>query len=188
MKKCNKCKVEKSLSEFHKDKYSKDGVDYRCKQCRANYFQNNKETYKKRTAKWKEDNIDRWREQDSLRQKQRRKEKPYLIKWRSLLENTLRRLNKPKETSTHNLLKYSALDLKKHLESLGMIWGYHHVDHKIPVTWFKENTPPYIVNDLRNLQPLSPEKNKTKGNRFNDDVPEDYLKLVEPFLKQCLDL
>ena len=118
MKKCNKCENEKSLSEFHKDKYSKDGVDHRCKQCRADYFQNNKETYKKRTAKWKEDNIDKWREQDSLRQKRRRKEKPHLRRWAVLLERTLKSSSKNKSSNTQSLLKYSAEDLKQHLNDL----------------------------------------------------------------------
>lgn len=39
MKKCSKCKVEKSLSEFGRSKNEKDGLQYRCKAC-------NKETCK----------------------------------------------------------------------------------------------------------------------------------------------
>jgi hypothetical protein len=188
MKKCNKCNIEKFLNEFCKDKYSPDGLDYKCKTCRKEYFKQNKESYRKRTAKWKENNLDKWREQDSIRQKKRRKEKPYLRKWACLLENTLKRLNKSKENSTQESLKYSALELKEHLDSLGMIWGYHQIDHKVPVTWFKEDTPPHIVNDLRNLQPLSPEENQIKGNKFNSDISKDYLELIKPFLKKCLDI
>jgi len=33
MKKCSKCKVEKELDKFGKDKYTKDGLRYYCKQC-----------------------------------------------------------------------------------------------------------------------------------------------------------
>jgi transposase-like protein len=33
MKECNKCKVEKPLSEYHKLKRSEDGHQYRCKAC-----------------------------------------------------------------------------------------------------------------------------------------------------------
>lgn len=35
MKICNKCKAEKPLTEFHKDKSSKDGFQARCKICQA---------------------------------------------------------------------------------------------------------------------------------------------------------
>lgn len=34
MKVCTKCKKEKELSEFHKDKYTKDGLTFQCAECR----------------------------------------------------------------------------------------------------------------------------------------------------------
>ena len=37
MKRCSSCKVEKDLSEFHKDKRNKDGLHYACKDCRNVY-------------------------------------------------------------------------------------------------------------------------------------------------------
>jgi hypothetical protein len=33
MKKCSKCKTDKHPSEFGKDKYAKDGLQYQCKNC-----------------------------------------------------------------------------------------------------------------------------------------------------------
>jgi|688.fasta_scaffold387968_2 hypothetical protein len=33
MKKCNKCKETKSLSDFHKCKSNNDGLSYQCKEC-----------------------------------------------------------------------------------------------------------------------------------------------------------
>lgn len=38
MKKCTKCKIEKELSEFAKDKYNPDGLTYRCKKCRNLHY------------------------------------------------------------------------------------------------------------------------------------------------------
>ena len=35
MKTCNKCKIPKELTEFHKNKASKDGYRYSCKDCKA---------------------------------------------------------------------------------------------------------------------------------------------------------
>ena len=55
MKKCNKCKVEKPLSDFSKDKSRKDGHQYKCKACGADYdakhYAENKEEIVKRSAK-----------------------------------------------------------------------------------------------------------------------------------------
>jgi len=42
MKQCCKCKKIKSLSEFHKDKYRKDGYRSICKFCRKKYRQEHK--------------------------------------------------------------------------------------------------------------------------------------------------
>lgn len=37
MKRCNRCKQEKSLDNFHRSKNSKDGKGGRCKQCSSEY-------------------------------------------------------------------------------------------------------------------------------------------------------
>lgn len=34
---CNKCKIEKSLSDFPKDKYKRDGFSTQCKKCHREY-------------------------------------------------------------------------------------------------------------------------------------------------------
>lgn len=36
-KKCSKCKLLKPISEFHKDKYKKDGLTCWCKDCKRKY-------------------------------------------------------------------------------------------------------------------------------------------------------
>lgn len=80
-KTCNKCGVEKSLEEFHKDRRSKTGLSSRCKACaiacsRANYHANRdsrmeqKKSYYRahadvaieRARKWAEENPARRRE------------------------------------------------------------------------------------------------------------------------------
>ena len=38
LKKCTKCKVEKELSEFNKDKSRKSGLQCHCKQCKKEHF------------------------------------------------------------------------------------------------------------------------------------------------------
>ena len=148
--------------------YREINSDY-YKKYNQQYYVDNKEYFNKYQKEWQKINI-------------------HSTRWRSLLSETVKRLGQSKESSTSNLLKYSALDLKKHLDSLGMIWNYHQIDHKVPVTWFKEDTPPHVVNDLRNLQPLSPEENQIKGNRFSSNISEDYLEIIKPFLKDNLEI
>ncbi len=58
MKVCSKCKVEKELTEFVKDKYLKDGLKSNCKKCTAiyskKYYEENKERLKEFTFNNKE--------------------------------------------------------------------------------------------------------------------------------------
>lgn len=46
MKTCSKCKQEKELSEFYKNKNRKDGYNTFCKECQKEYSKNNKNVYK----------------------------------------------------------------------------------------------------------------------------------------------
>lgn len=43
MKRCTKCGQLKPKSEFHKDKYTNDGLGYRCKECVRNYRKVNRD-------------------------------------------------------------------------------------------------------------------------------------------------
>lgn len=45
MKVCSKCKNEKSKDEFYKNKRSKDGFEYSCKNCNRKDNSYNKEYY-----------------------------------------------------------------------------------------------------------------------------------------------
>ncbi|MCK9445523.1 hypothetical protein M0Q50_01350 [bacterium] len=77
-----------------------------------------------------------------------------------LLKNTLNRLGKKKEGHTIDLLGYSAIELKIHIESLfttGMSWENRsewHIDHIKPVCSFDKSTPVSEVCSLSNLRPL----------------------------------
>lgn len=188
MKKCNKCGEIKPLSEFHKRKDSKDGHAYHCKVCigiyRSNHYVKNvhkiREYAREYSLNYYYENRDSRREY--LRKYQQKH--VYIVRWRALLFWTLKRLDTSKSQSTHKLLGYSAEDLREHLNALGMDWEHHQIDHKIPVSWFKDDTPPSIVNDLRNLQPSSVEANTSKGNRYMDEIPEDYAREVVQYIKE----
>ena len=140
-KMCNKCKFEKSVGEFHINKDGKDGYHSQCKTC--------KNTYKKEYNKTNQ----------NKRREYRLKNK-HIGLWRSVLKMSLWRLNTKKEGHTIDLLGYSALEFKQHIESLfteGMTWENHgewHVDHIKPVSSFETTEHPSVVNALENLRPI----------------------------------
>ena len=65
-----------------------------------------------------------------------------------------------------------------------MNWNIDQVDHKVPISWFIETTPPHIVNDLRNLQPLNEGKNKSKRNFYSHKIDKDYYDLILEYIKE----
>jgi hypothetical protein len=66
MKTCSKCKETKELTEYHKDKNSKDRLCCMCKVCACNiskhYYENNKEKATILNKKWKENNKEKVKE------------------------------------------------------------------------------------------------------------------------------
>lgn len=52
---CNKCKINKSIDDFHKNPTRKDGLQTMCKECRKDYhkkhYENNADKYKKNVKK-----------------------------------------------------------------------------------------------------------------------------------------
>ena len=189
-KNCKICDTEKPLSDFYSHKTTKDGKRPECKICfklkaknnyydnqekninysktyrklnqekvketRKNYRINNSDKVKNRIKLWHQKNPNKEREYGA----KRRENYPYIEAWRTTLKNSLKRLGKTKEGHTIDLLGYSALELKEHIESLfldGMSWDNHgewHIDHKIPVSTFDPETSSSVVNALSNLQPL----------------------------------
>lgn len=116
-----------------------------------------------------------WKKQDHLN-------KPHLYRWRDLLTSTINKLKITKDNTTETLLGYSSAVLLEHLYSMDKDWTKYHIDHKIPITWFKQTTPVSVVNDLRNIQLLTEEDNKNKGNRYAHPVPEDYYNVVLEYI------
>jgi len=204
MKKCYKCKLEKPFNKFCKNKKHKDGLNEMCKDCKKEYniknSERNKEYYtlnknpeknKEYNSKFRKNNPDYQKEWYKNNKEKLREyntiyntKYPHIKRWRQILNDTLITLNQKKTTNTRTLLNYSAQDLKEHLDMQGMIWGVHEIDHKIPITWFKPSTPPRIVNDLRNLQPLLKEENVKKLNRFCSPIEDSYFKEINEYVKE----
>lgn len=66
MKKCTKCKVARSLSEFGLNKRSRDGLHWWCKSCvraqNKRYYHANRDLEMARSKKWAKENPERYRE------------------------------------------------------------------------------------------------------------------------------
>lgn len=62
MKTCCKCKQSKNSSEFNKKKHSKNGLQYRCKDCMVIYhkqhYQDNVQYYKDKAVKHRKKPVD----------------------------------------------------------------------------------------------------------------------------------
>lgn len=56
---CTTCLLEKDISNFHREKRERDGYRSRCKDCRKEYYNNNKEREKKRANRWYYNNKER---------------------------------------------------------------------------------------------------------------------------------
>ena len=59
---CKKCGIDKELCEFNKDKYSSDGLRYRCRECTSqeykNYYYKNRDCEIERQVNYQISNIE----------------------------------------------------------------------------------------------------------------------------------
>lgn len=202
IKKCTKCSNNKLISQFRKQSKGRFGVMSVCKSCQSNIEKYNRlignTTSTERNKRFRENNPDKikkYLKDYSNKNKEKRKEydknyrinnrklinkqgreyyilNPHLKAWRSVLKSQLRRMGKTKEGNTIDLLGYSALELKLHMELLfteGMTWDNHgewHIDHIKPLSSFNKETHPSVVNALSNLQPLWAKDNRDKWHYF----------------------
>ena len=143
MLKCGECENSFDLDNFRKNKngrYCKV-----CKRCRSEKFK----------IYW--DNLDG----DIKRSRKRNyyRNSIHLNIWRSILKSCLFRKSMKKNEKTIHYLGYYSSDLKYHLQSKfdeNMNWEnygeYWHIDHIIPISLFKNDTPISVVNSLKNLR------------------------------------
>jgi hypothetical protein len=163
--------------EYDKNRYEKNKI--KILEHKKEYYLDNMEeilSYKKvyreenkeKIKTWRKNNLDKY----SKGQAKYRKKYPHIIAWRSILYSTLARLGTSKQGHTVDMLGYSALELKEHIEKQfepGMNWSNHgdwHIDHIRPVTNFIDTEDVKIVCALENLQPLWKFDNLSKSNKF----------------------
>jgi hypothetical protein len=190
----NRCK--ECCKNRNKDRYNKEKEKIKI-QTKEYYIINKEEILKKQKQKpsyhklnpdyykeWREKNKEKYKEYISSYQKKNQKKKyhtdnEYRVK--KILDNQIRAFLKgTKNKKTKELLGY---DYSEFINRIGIPSTNEHIDHKIPKTWFKEDTPINVIWSLDNLQIVTSEYNKNKYNIFNDEVCKEYKNIVIPYLK-----
>ena len=190
MKVCTKCKEEKESIQFHKDRYTKDGLKSGCKCCVKIYCDNNRDSRinnKKKWLKLNKEYANEYRKEHYQINKERvlKQTKAYtnnklktnsLFKLRSNISSNIYGVMKKqgycKNTKTYKILGCSFEHFKSHLErqfTKGMCWenqGEWHLDHIYPVSLAKDEEELIKLNHYTNFQPLWAIDNIKKGNKI----------------------
>jgi hypothetical protein len=184
---CSKCKVEKLLYDFPKDKNRCDGYYVYCKECRNRLYQSKSSEIKEKSRNYYYDNKEKnqtkilernrlWRKNNPSYTTDRKKTDPAF----KLIKNLRRRLNRfinftyiTKRSTTITLVGCSPKELKLFLENKftdNMSWenyGEWHIDHIIPLSSAKTEEDLYKLSHYTNLQPLWAKDNLSKSNKLD---------------------
>jgi len=179
---CTKCGEKKSVCEFNKDKYSTDGLRYRCKVCTSSeykkYYYSNRDNEVKRQINYQKSNLDKVHKKRNERH-QDKYNSDVIYKLKLNLRNRVKLYLKSKnfnlkKNNTYNVLGCTPEQLKEYLESKftnGMTWENHkhngwHIDHIIPLSSAKNIDEVYKLCHYSNLQPLWCDENYKKSNKI----------------------
>lgn len=209
MKSCCECKIIKPLVEFNKNKNLKDGVNNRCKVCcserNKTRYQNKKDVIKQQTNIYyhnnKETVLQKLKEKPSYhktnpeyykeyRENNKEKLNEYYKKWRKNNKPAyslriqvwwwIKKKGLEKNKKTETLLGYSFNDFE---QKIGKPINNQQLDHKIPLSWFKEKTPISILFHLENLHYIDANLNKTKSNTYCHPISENYKNIIIEHIK-----
>jgi hypothetical protein len=191
----NRCKVCCSVRNKKRYELKKEDIKIKCNQ----YYYNNKETIKnKQTGKlnsyqknkewhldYREKNKEKYlqyiKEYQKINQPIKYATDP-IYKTKKLIGNQIRNFLKGnKNKKTEILLGYN---YQEFIEKIGIPKKNEHIDHKIPMSWFEDNTPVNIIWNLHNLQIVDKKYNQTKLNLFYDSIPQEYLNEVKKYIKK----
>ena len=174
--------IRKKWRENNKDKekdYNKERYESIDRERLSNYYRKNKEEINRKKSEYrKTDEYKKWILEYRL--KNAHKER-----YRDSLKSVIRRLNRNKVDYTNNLLGYSDMEFKLHIENLfigKMCWEDRksfEIDHIIPIIAFIDNTPLSIVSSLENLNPTYPEDNIKKYTSIDYNYIELYEKYID---------
>ena len=164
-KRCTKCEIEKSFSDFYPNVRTSDGKQSQCRNCSN-----------EQSLQWKQNNSEIVKKYGRQYQKERRAN-DINFKLANNLRNRLRKaLLKQvasKNDTTEELLGNSYSEFKNYIEFLmtdDMDWLNIHLDHVRPLSSFnlKDIEQLKEASHYSNIQPLLAKDNLTKGDRYHE--------------------
>lgn len=178
---CGRCKLEKNISCFGKDKSTKTGLTSLCSECRKlhtkTYLEKYSEQLKYRKKKYYLENKEKIREYKREWERKRRNDGS-LFKIKQLIRHRINVFFKTRKTNKNNktfdIIGCSPEFLKEYIEKQfkeGMTWDNYgiygwHIDHIIPLSSAKDEEETYKLCHYTNLQPLWAQENLSKGDRI----------------------
>jgi len=201
MKVCSRCKVEKNLSDFQKNRTMKDGYAYSCKECSALYYIKYKEGKKDKLyeyyKKYREENRDRKREiakkyyhknKDKINENKKNKGKNY---WNSYIER-IRKDPEKYDRYLKNKKIYNKMAREKiknddflYEKNLERHRKYYHEN----INHCRSKTRRYSRERSKNLTDTYVKSLICKGNSLSpNDIPVELIQLKreQMKLKRCL--
>ena len=194
MKQCKTCGELKSLDQYSNSKKNAGGKRPHCKSCAKTLV--NKDSTKAASKRYR----DRYPEKRLEQNRKYREQNPEKMRkintnysnmrYRTdsvyRLQTILRQqivdyIKYKKSERTSQLLGYTAEDF---IARYGEGGPNQHIDHKIPKSWFRDDTPINIVWSLDNLQWLTVEENCSKHNNHMTPVTEDYLQTALQYIRE----
>lgn len=158
MKTCSKCKINKNLNNFYKNKCQRDGFENQCKTCakerKAKAWKTHKKSMYERNLKWRRANPDKIAVYD------RKNHLKYPHKATARVAK--RKAHKLNATPKWANLEKIKLIYKKCKELHKITGLIYHVDHVVPLI----NKKVCGLHVWNNLQILEKSENIKKGNKF----------------------
>lgn len=180
MKTCSKCKIEKSVEEFNKDRQKRDGLISYCKSCARAYREKHREKIQAYNKAYYKENRGDIISSNAAYTKNRIANDTNLrmvARTRANLGHILK--GKHNHAPTLDLLGCTGEEWRSHLESTfkpGMTWenrgrgeGKWEVDHIVPVSSFDQgdHLQQLICWNYRNTQALWSHENMAKGDTIS---------------------
>lgn len=167
------------VKEANKRYTNKPGIRDKKNNFTKNWYKENKDNRKEYLKEYREKNYEKIKETKRNYEKKRKSTDPIyklIGNFRTAIYTVLKENNVTKYGHYFEMLGYQPEQLINHLELQfkdGMTWdnyGEWHVDHKLPITYFKFND---VTDDefkkcwsLGNLQPMWGDENISKSNKI----------------------